>query len=338
MDVTGFFAGIPDDIAYPGLRDFTARVLGKDSLSPADAVNPDVRDKLAARLNELPAPRILADIVASPQIADITKDQLLAQTRSFRLFGQRFSPDAWLLSRLTAGQEKTDLRLPSMPTALFVPAALGNKPARDFAAAFLAQGGQAFTPAEVEAFLGRLDATAAQLARMPDSDWDVSLASGWLHVLSTLKSAYGPGWPGYMQSPPFPAKQIESVLGSYTELKHATVLYAKPQYAEFGSGGEDGTPPPAPKGFVEPNPEFWKAMLRLADTVKAGFTHYKILLPEVEEEGRLGRFRKQMEFYAALANKELTNAPISENDYETLRLSNLSDMPLGKSGSSTNSP
>lgn len=326
MDITGFFAGIPDDIAYPGLRDFTARVLGQDNLSPADAVNPEVRDKLAARLNELPAPRILADILVSPRMADTTKEQLLAQTRSFHLFGQRFSPDAWILSRLTAGQEKTDLRLPSMPTALFVPAALGNKPARDFAAAFLAQGGQAFTPEQVEAFLGRLDATAAQLTQMSDTDWYASLASGWLHVLSTLKSAYGQGWPGYMQSPPFPAKQIESVLGSYTELKHATILYAKPNYAEFGSGEEEGTPPPVPKGFVEPNPDFWNALLRLVDTAKAGFGHYKVLLPELEEYGRLERFRKQVAFYASLADKELTNAPIGEEDYETLRLSNLSGM------------
>ena len=54
----------------------------------------------------------------------------------------------------------------TMPTALFVPAALGNKPARDFTAAFLTQGGQSFTPEQVEAFLGRLDATAARLAAM----------------------------------------------------------------------------------------------------------------------------------------------------------------------------
>lgn len=326
MDITGFFAGIPDDISYPELRNFTVRVLGKDGLSPAEAISPAVRDTLAARIKELPAPRILSDILASPRITETTKAQLLDQARSFRLFGQRFSPDAWILSRLTAGQEKTDLRLPSMPTALFVPAALGNQPARDFAAAFLAQGGQAFTPEQVQAFLGQLDATAAQLAKLPAADWYASLASAWLHVLSTLKSSYGQGWPAYMQSPPFPAKQIESVLGSYTELKHATILYAKPNYAEYGDGGEEGTPPPAPKGFVEPNPEFWKALRTLVDTAKAGFKHYKILDTELEEYGRLSMFRKSVALFASLADKELTNTPIDEADYETLRLSNLSYM------------
>lgn len=326
MDLTGFFAGLPDDLTYPDLRNFTTKVLGRDSLSPAEAVSPAVRDTLAARLDELPAPRILSEVLVSPEVADKTKEALLAQTKSFRLFGQRFSPDAWVFSRLTAGQEKTDLRLPSMPTALFVPAALGNKPARDFTAVFLAQGGQAFTPEQVAAFLGRLDATAARLAALPEADWNASLASAWLHVLATLKSTYGQGWPAYMQSPPFPAKQIESVLGSYTELKHATILYAKPNYAEFGDGGEEGTPPPVPKGFVEPNPAFWSALLTLVDTAKAGFARYKVLATELEEYGRLEMFRKHVAQFAALADKELTNTPISEADYETLRLSGLSYM------------
>jgi hypothetical protein len=330
MDVTGFFAGIPDDIAYPGLRDFTARVLGQDSLSPAEAVAPEVRKKLATRLDELPLPRVLADILDAPGIPEATKQELLARTRTFRLFGQRFSPDAWIFSRLTAGQEKSDLRLPSMPTALFVPAALGNRTARDLSAVFLA-GGQGFSPAEVEAFLGRLDATAGELARMPETDHYASLASGWLHVLSTLGSDYGKGWPGFMQSKPFAVKQIETVLGSYAELKHANLLYAKQNYAEFGGGGDDGTPPPVPKGFVEPNPAFWAALARLVDTAAAGFAHYKLLPVELEESGRLGQFRRDIALFADLADKELRNAPIDEDDYEKLRLANLSYMasPFG---------
>jgi hypothetical protein len=326
MDVTGFFAGMPDDTDYTALRELTVRVLGRDSLSLAEAVDPAVLGKLGARLDELPRPRLLADVLADPAIGEKTKKQLLDQTRSFRLFGQRFSPDAWILSRLTAGREKTDLRLPSMPTALFVPAALGNATARDCAAAVLAGPGQGFSPAEVAAFLGRLDATAKDLARIPDPGWYASLASAWLRVLSSLNAAHGQGWPAYMQSPPFPAKRLETILGSYTELKHATLLYAKQNYAEAGSGEEEGTPPPVPKGFVEPDPAFWAAMLRLVDTAMAGFSYYKLLPEELEEYGRLASFRKDMAFYAALAAKELANEPISETDYERLRTGGLSYM------------
>ena len=55
-----------------------------------------------------------------------TKEELLARTKAFRLFGQRFSFDGWILGRLTAGEEKTPVRLPSTPSALFIPAALGD--------------------------------------------------------------------------------------------------------------------------------------------------------------------------------------------------------------------
>lgn len=326
MDVTGFFAGLPDDTDYTALRDFTVRVLGRDSLSPADAVNPELLTKLAEHLGELPAPRILADVLADPGIGEATKKELLDRTKSFRLFGQRFSADAWILSRLTAGQEKSDPRLPSMPTALFVPAALGNDTAKQFAAEVLAGPGQEFSPAEVEAVLARLDATAKDLARLSQADWDASLASSWLRVLATLKTPRGQGLPAYMQSPTYPAKRVESILGSYTELKHATVLYAKQNYAEYGSGGDEGTPPPVPKGFVEPAPAFWTAMIRLADTAAAGFAHYKLLPQELEEFGRLDTFRKDLAFYAALAAKELANEPIDEKDYERLRITGLSSM------------
>jgi hypothetical protein len=307
-------------------------VLGKKKLSPAEAVNPDVLQKLAGRLGDLPAPRILSDILVDPSVPETTKEAMLDQLKNFRLFGQRFSPDAWILSRLTAGQEKSDIRLPSMPSALFVPAALGNATAREFTAAFMAGPGQGFSPAEVTAFLGRLDATAKGLAGLPEKSWYDSLASAWLHVLATLRTTHGQGWPAYMQSPPFPAKRIETILGSYTELKHATLLYAKQNYAECGDGEDEGTPPPVPKGFVEPAPAFWAAMGKLVGTVKAGFARYKLLPEELEEYGRLGRFGDLLAFYGSLAAKEMANQPIDAEAYEKLRTQGLDFMaaPFGQ--------
>ena len=92
----------------------------------------------------------------TPSVFTSTKEQLLAATKGFRLFGQRFTFDAWILSRLTAGQEQTPLRLPSMPSALFVPAALGDKTARGFTDQYLQQLSAPFTPEETARFNGRL--------------------------------------------------------------------------------------------------------------------------------------------------------------------------------------
>jgi hypothetical protein len=53
-----------------------------------------------------------------------------------------------------------------------------------------------------------------------------------------------------MQAKAFLSKQIQAFLGSYTELKHDILLYAKQSYAEMGAGGDDRPIPPIVKGFV----------------------------------------------------------------------------------------
>ena len=47
-----------------------------------------------------------------------------------------------------------------------------------------------------------------------------------------------------MQSDAWLDKQLNTSLGSWTELKHDTILYAKQAYAEMGAGGHF---PPLPK-------------------------------------------------------------------------------------------
>jgi hypothetical protein len=126
-----------------------------------------------------------------------------------------------------------------------------------------------------------------------------------------------------MQSKLFPAKQVEAFLGSYTELKHDTLLYAKQLYAEMGGGGDEGKPPPVPKGFVEPNLPFWDNLARLVAYVEAGYRRHGLFKNHLEKFGHLSEFRDAVALYRSLAVKELQGAPISDKDYEKLRLTSL---------------
>jgi len=326
MEITGFYAGRPDDISYPEWRNFLVKVLGREQLAAGEALNPATLAKISQRLGELQGPRILSEVILDPGVFTMTKEQLLESTKGFRLFGQRFTFDAWILSRLTAGQEKTPLRLPSMPSALFVPAALGDKTARGFADQYLQQLSAPFTPEETARFHGRMDEVAADLGKVKDPEWFSSLGSAWLKVLGTLTSAYGPGYPLYMQDQLFPAKQVESFLGSYTELKHDTLLYAKQNYAEMGGGEDEGTPPPVAKGLVEPNLPFWENLGRLVAYVEAGYRKYGLFKGDLEQYGHLNRFKEAVAFYASLAAKELQGAPLTAEEYEKLRIGKLSYM------------
>lgn len=325
MEITSFYAGASDDIGYPEWRNFLVKVLGQEKFSPAEAVNPEVLTKIAQQLGDLRPPRILSDVIISDSVPQQTKDELLASTKSFRIFGQRFTFDAWILGRLTAGQEKVAVRLPSTPTALFVPAALGDSAAREFAGAFLKKDAPPFSDAEVSGFYGRLDEVAADLKKVTDAQWYSSVGTAWLKLLGTLPQTFGPGYPLYMQGKLFPLKQLQTFLGSYAELKHDTLLYVKQNFAEKGDGGDD-KPPPVPKGFVEPNMAFWQELARLVDYAAAGFAKYGLFQKELEEYGRLSSFKERVNLYTSLAAKELSGAPLTEEEYEKLRHENLSFM------------
>ncbi len=323
MEITGFYAGPPDDICYPEWRAFVVKVLGTEKFSPAQAVNPEVLAKISQHLQELRPPRILSDVIIHPSVPEQTKAELLAATKAFRIFGQRFTFDAWVLGRLTAGQEKVAMLLPSTPSALFVPAAMGDNAAREFAGAFLKQGKPPFSEGEVKEFYGRLDEVAAELKRVTDTEWYSSLGAAWLKLLGTLRQTYGPGYPRYMQGKLFPVKQLQTWLGSYAELKHDTLLYVKQNFAEAGDGGDENLPP-VPRGFVEPNMAFWQELQRLVAYTAAGFKKYGLFPGELEEYGRLNLFKERVDFYASLAAKELNGTRLSEAEYEKLRIERLS--------------
>ena len=323
MELTGFYAGKPDDIGYPEWRNFLVKVLDTEKLSAGEALNPAILAKISQGLGELNPPRIFSEVVISPSVFTSTKEQMLEAAKTFRIFGQRFTFDGWILNRLTAGQEKTAVRLPSMPSALFVPAVLGDQAALRFTDQYLQKLTAPFSAEETERFGGRMNEVAADLGKVKDAEWFSSLSTAWLKLLSTLTSSYGNGYPLYMQDKLFSVKQVETFLGSYTELKHDTILYAKQSYAELGNGGEEGTPPPVPKGFVEPNLAFWGTLERLVDYVYSGYSKYDIFKNELEDYGRLKIFKEDVSWYASLAAKELRGEPLTEEEYEKMRVNPL---------------
>ena len=80
-------------------------------------------------------------------------------------------------------------------------------------------------------------------------------------------------------------KDLECFAGSFTELKHDTVLYAKQVMAEMG-GGEDEEIVDF-RGYVEPEPEVYARFARLADATREGLKTYGML--STSDEANLSR-------------------------------------------------
>jgi hypothetical protein len=181
-------------------------------------------------------------------------------------------------------------------------------------------------PAEgVKAMRVKARVLQAKLASVPAADWKMSVAGAWFAVLRTLAADYPEGYPLYMRSEAFRAKQLETVLGSFTELRHDILRYGKPNYGETGGGGDpdDIIPKRLAKGFVEPNLEFWAAFRAALDALAEGFASRGLFPQDAEEFGRLRAFKRYASRLEAIARKEIAGEAVSEEDYEFLRVFDL---------------
>lgn len=316
--ITNFYAGQSDDISYEEWNTFLKNTIGDKVNSDNDLISADSVSKITANLGNLRKPKILSDIIVDENIASRDKADLLRQSLSFRIFGQKFTFDARILNDLTAGQEKTKPKLPSTPSALFVAGALGDQQAKKYSGEFLKQSAD-FSNSEVDEFMVKFDQKKTDVKKIKTEEWFGSLSSAWLYVLGALTHNYGSNYPLYMQSLSFLDKQIQSFLGSYAELKHDTLLYAKQSYAELGAGDGDLPPvPPVVKGFVEPNLEFWNRFNSLINKTQELYTTYNLFKNDPVGD-RLTEFKKISELCAKIAEQELRGQTISDDDYESLR-------------------
>ena len=113
-----------------------------------------------------------------------------------------------------------------------------------------------------------------------------------------------------MQTQAWTRKDLQTALGSWTELKHDTILYAKQVMAEMGGGGGDQQPP---HSYVEPDPEAYARLLALATMTRDGLKQ-RGLLSDVTS-GNLDNLISQLQFLQKISESELKGTPIVDDDY-----------------------
>lgn len=169
-----------------------------------------------------------------------------------------------------------------------------------------------------------------KIGNLSKEEWESSIATARFKIFATLNQKFGKGYPLYMQDELFNAKQLESLLGAYTELKYDTVLYEKPNYGAEGDGGEYEENLP-PISFVEPNLAFWQELNRQVDLIIRLFKENHIFDNDVEEYGVLSQFKESVELCLKIAEKELKGEKISPEEIKKLYDTQLSHMasPVG---------
>ena len=304
-EVTSFFVGASDDNGYYEYLPLIDEAYGQ-GISASDLIGDkkgwDRFDKLTASLE---APAINSEIFAD----DEGKTDKNEESKGYRFMGQRFTLDAAILDKLIYSNVKQadDGSKRMLPDALDVPAAMGS----DMALSVIADEGLDRYPN----YYDQMDKAKAVVKKADEDGYrSRSLYGGWLYTLNPILIKKGEGYPSFMTNDEWQKKSLESYLGSYTELKHDTVLYAKQVMAEMG-GGDDTVYDD--RGYVEPEPELYDRLYTLTKNTSDGLDKLGVISNEDKEGLRLlGELAKSLR---DISIKELNNESLSDDEYELIR-------------------
>jgi len=304
--ITSFFAGSSDDLTYYEYYPVITAAYGEDIKA----------EDLAGKTDEWEAFRTLSrDSMPSPAINSIPiyddEDPETISTeinKGYRFMGQRFSIDEAVFQKLIYENVQPDPegRKRMLPDTLDVAAALGSDKALEI---LDEQGDTAY-----ENYTENMDFLQDAIATADDSLWEASLYSSWLYTLKPLLDEKGDGYPDFMRSEEWLKKDIETFAGSYAELKHDTILYAKQAMAEMGGGP---IPEYDDRGYVEPEVEVWARFAALAEMTAEGLKSYGVISAEDEEE--LYLLSELAKSLRTISEKELREELLTDEEYDLIR-------------------
>lgn len=301
-DPTALLVGRSDDLNYRQYAQALRAAAGGQVRRLAD---PAVLAAFQAELRKLPPPQVnSAVVVAKPGEGREVRD---TQTLGFRLMGQRFTLDGAAFQRLVYREVGTDEQPRLLPSGLDLLAVLGS----DAALNELRRTGQA-QYANYETNMARL---RANFAALKPTDWTANVYSGWLYALQALAKPdpRDARYPAFMRTPAWTRKEMLTALGSWTELRHDTILYAKQTMAELGGGGQ---PPQPPRGYVEPNPALWARLQTLEVLTRRVLKDQGVLSERTAQN--LDSLRDMLAFLGAATTKQLAGTPLTRDEYDRI--------------------
>lgn len=293
---TVFFVGRSDDLTPQEYQEALAVAYGAPS-GPRDLLDETGFQAFRAAAADLRPPEILGMVV--------TEGTPIEDTKGLRLMGQRFVPDAFVFQRLihTAVPDR------ALPKSLDFFAALGS----ERALAHLEAAGDTDLPNYAQ----NLAELQAIFAEHSEEVWTQNLYWTWIHSLRPLLERPGAGYPQFMQSPAWQDKQLTTALGSWTELKRDTILYAKQVYAERGYDSMLPPDPERPKGYVEPVPELYARVAGLTQMTIDGLASRGLLAEE--DRAALDAMAQIAGRLQTMAEKQLRGEALTEEEYEFIR-------------------
>ncbi len=248
-----------------------------DDLMPADylqalEVSKTASNKEAAIMEYLAKtknPRIKNITAEYKEVGEEQTSDVLLLTKGMRFFSGKFIIDSYWTGQLTQGDEAIKpgytQKLPPMASSLEVMTLLGSDYARSQIPTL-----NFYKPETKEAIDQAMKELTEETAALGDSYWQENIYTGWLWTIQSLfnwEKEQKNSLPRFMQGSLWPAKTLQTAAGFWTELRHATLLYAKQSFAELGGGPPACDPrqiPEPPKGYIEPQLQAYDRLSYLA--------------------------------------------------------------------------
>lgn len=284
------YVGASDDLNVFDINGLRMSVYG--SSDDPNMFNDDsYQNKLKDAVNALPEPKITT-----------TLETLSTPTgKQFRYMGQRYVLDSEILQKLI------DNRRRPIPSALDVCGVLGSNTAQNLLF-------QVYKPQDTwPDYTDKYNKMKDKVSALQADYWKTNLYTGWLWAIKEELTEFGPdsGMPFFMTTKAWKYKSLNTALGSYTELKHDTVLYAKQAVAE--GGGPEAT---ADQHYVEPNVLLYSKLLYLTEQTTALLQKEGMLNDNISQGAE--SYKELLKLLTDCSIKELNNEALNDEEKKQL--------------------
>jgi Protein of unknown function (DUF3160) len=144
------------------------------------------------------------------------------------------------------------------------------------------------------------------------AEWQQNLYWRWLHALLPLleeRKADGPQ--PFLTGPAWRDKELQTALGSWTELRHDTILYAKQSYT--GMSKSMPMEPDRAYGYVEPAPEVYARLEAMFRDLRTSLGTLGLASDGIPQ--KLAEFETVLTRLKEISVKELAAQPLSDAEY-----------------------
>ena len=314
-----FFVGKSDDITYYQFKDLVEKIYGSNATIQSVASDKDKFTSFVDKAKALEPPQINSMPIFEASIQTNREDEI----KGFRFMGQRFTIDAAIFQNLiyrNVGDKTTSCQefkpeetsclkgARCLPKGLDIPATMGSNEAKNI----LSEMGET----QYACYSENMSKMNEYISGLDTKVWTQNLYWGWLYQLRPLLEEKLNGYPTFMQNTAWLRKDLNTFLGSWAELKHDTILYAKQAYGEMGGPGSDKEKKDD-RGYVEPNPYVYARLASLLRMTNEGLEIRGLLTESMKDN--LSRMEQLAISLKTISEKELNNEKLTDEEYELIR-------------------